>query len=58
MTRVLFMHQNYFPVIQGREVVGVVSKGRLLCTLAHGQGDRLIAELMNPSIAVQPLLAK
>jgi hypothetical protein len=48
MTRVLFVRQNYFPVAQGREVVGVISKSRLLSTLAQGQGDRLIAELMNP----------
>ena len=47
MARVLFAQQSYFPVAQGREVVGVVSKGRLLRAMAQGQGDRLIAELMN-----------
>ena len=47
MTRVLFAQQSYFPVAQGREVVGMISKGRLLCALAQGQGNRLIVELMN-----------
>ncbi len=56
LTRVLFSHQTYFPVAQGREVVGVVSKGRLLCALAHGQGDHLIAELMNDTASARPML--
>ncbi|MGA2259519.1 MAG: hypothetical protein ABSG53_32995, partial [Thermoguttaceae bacterium] len=43
MTRVLFAHQSYFPVAQGREVVGVISKGRLLRAMSRGHGDRLIA---------------
>jgi hypothetical protein len=47
VTRVLFAQQSYFPVAQGREVVGVISKGRLLSSLAHGEGGHLIAELMN-----------
>jgi hypothetical protein len=47
MTRVLFARQSYFPVAQGGEVVGVISKGRLMSALADGQGDCLIAELMN-----------
>jgi hypothetical protein len=54
MARVLFARQSYFPVAQGREVVGVVSKGRLLSALAHGQGDCFIAELMNHSIRTGP----
>ena len=58
MRRVLFAHQNYFPVTQGREIVGVVSKGRMLSALAHGQGDHLIVELMNPANSARPVLAK
>ncbi len=57
LTRVLFAQQTFFPVTQGREVVGVISKGRLLCALAHGQGDRLIAELMNHTASARPLFA-
>jgi Zn-dependent protease len=44
--RALFSPQYYFPVVQGSEVVGVLSKASLLRALARGQGDRLIAELM------------
>jgi hypothetical protein len=55
-SRVLFTQQTYFPVTQGREVVGVISKGRLLSALAHGQGDRLIAELMNETGSSRPML--
>ena len=58
MRRVLFAHQNYFPVTQGREIVGIVSKGRMLSAFAHGQGDRLIVELMNPANSARPVLAK
>ena len=58
MRRVLFAHQNYFPVTQDREIVGVVSKGRMLSALAHGQGDRLIVELMTPANSDQPVFAK
>ncbi len=47
MARLLFAPQSYFPVKQDREVVGVISKGRLLSALAQGQGDCMIAELMN-----------
>ena len=57
MTRVLFAQQNYFPVAQGQEVVGVLFKGRLLSALARGQGDRLLAELMNPTSSPRPVLA-
>jgi len=55
MTRVLFARQSYFPVAQGREVVGVVSKGQLLRAMAQGHGDRLIAELMNPARSARPV---
>ena len=58
MRRVLFAHQNYFPVTRGQEIVGIVSKGRMLSALAHGQGDRLIVELMNPANSARPVLAK
>jgi hypothetical protein len=58
MRRVLFAHQNYFPVTQGREIVGIVSKGRMLSALAHGQGARLIVELMNSANSARPVLAK
>jgi len=57
LTRVLFAQQTYFPVAQGGEVVGVICKGRLLCALSHGQGDRLIAELMNHTASARPMLA-
>ena len=57
MARVLFAHQSYFPVAQGREVVGVVSKGRLLRAMAQGHGDRLIAELMNSASSARPVFA-
>ena len=57
MTRALFAHQDHFPVVQGREVVGVITKCRLLCAIALGQGDRLIAELMNRTGSLQPVLA-
>jgi hypothetical protein len=43
---VLFSPQYYFPVIQGGEVVGVLSKAEILRALANGRGDRLVAELM------------
>jgi hypothetical protein len=33
-------------VVQAGEVVGIVSKATLLSALAHGEGDRLISELM------------
>jgi stage IV sporulation protein FB len=42
----IFSPQYYFPVIQGGEVVGVLSKAALLSALANGRRDRLIAELM------------
>ena len=57
VARVLFSRQGYFPVVQGREVVGVVSKGRLLSALAQGQGDRLMTELMNSTVSARPVLA-
>jgi len=57
MTRVLFADQSYFPVAQGREVVGVVSKGQLLRAMSQGHGDRLIAELMNPARSAWPVCA-
>jgi Zn-dependent protease len=47
VSRLLFQRQNFYPVAQGGEVVGVVSKGQLLWAIANGHGDRLIAELMN-----------
>lgn len=47
--RAVFAPQYYFPVIQGGEVVGVLSKTALLSALANGHGDRLIAELMGPT---------
>jgi Zn-dependent protease len=47
VTRVLFSRQSFFPVAQGGEVIGAVSKGRLLWAIANGRGDRLIAELMD-----------
>jgi Zn-dependent protease len=51
VTRALFARQNFFPVAQGEKVVGVLSKNRLLRAIANGQGDRLIAELMNHTAA-------
>ncbi len=42
----LFSRQCYFPVAQGGEVVGVLSKAALLRAVARGWGDRLIVELM------------
>ena len=41
-----FLRQCYFPVAQGGEVVGVLSKAALLRAVARGWGDRLIVELM------------
>jgi Zn-dependent protease len=49
VANVLFSQQSYFPVIQGGEVVGVLSKVMLLKALANAQGDRLVAELMTES---------
>ncbi len=43
----LFTQQYFFPVVQGNEIVGVLSKARLLSALANGQCDRLVAELMS-----------
>ena len=57
VTRVLFAEQSYFPVVQGREVIGVIFKGRLLRAIARGQGDRLIVELMNHTSSARPVLA-
>jgi hypothetical protein len=42
----LLSPQYYFPVVQGRDVVGVLSKAALASALAGGNGDRLIVELM------------
>jgi len=47
----LFSRQCYFPVAQGGEVVGVLSKAALLRAVAHGWGDRLIVELMAQNAA-------
>jgi Zn-dependent protease len=46
VARAVFAEQYYFPVVQGREVVGVLPKAALLRALANRQGDRLIADLM------------
>jgi stage IV sporulation protein FB len=46
VARALYAKQNYFPVLQGCKVVGVISKSALLSALANQQGDRLIVELM------------
>jgi hypothetical protein len=46
VARALFTSQNYFPVLQDREVVGVISKGVLLRALANSQESRLVAEMM------------
>ena len=43
----LFTQQYFFPVVQGGEIVGVLSKARLLAALANGKSDRLVAELMS-----------
>ena len=53
----LFSQQYFFPVVQGGEVVGVLSKASLLRALAHGQGDRLIAELMVQTREAAPYAA-
>jgi hypothetical protein len=42
----LSSQQYYFPVVQGRAVVGVLSRAALSRALADGRGDHLIAELM------------
>jgi hypothetical protein len=47
----LFSRQCYFPVAQGGEVVGVLSKAALLRAVANGWGDRLIVELMAQTAA-------
>lgn len=47
VSQLLFSHQYFFPVVQGGEIVGVLSKARLLAALANGHGDRLVAELMS-----------
>ena len=46
VTRALFAPQDYFPVVQDGEVVGILSKVTLLSALANGEGQRLITELM------------
>ena len=46
----LFSRQCYFPVAQGGEVVGVLSKAALLRAVANGWGDRLIVELMAETV--------
>jgi hypothetical protein len=53
---VLFSPQNYFPVLQGGKVVGVLSKSRLLRALANKHGDRLVAELMTGNSGPEPSL--
>ena len=58
MARALFAHQSYFPVAQGREVVGVISKGRLLRAMAQGHGDLLIAELMNSASSARQVFVR
>ena len=57
VTPVLFQRQNLYPVAQGGQVVGVVSKGRLLWAIANGHGNRLITELMNQSGGEGPQFA-
>ena len=57
VTDVLFSSQNYFPVTQGGEVVGVLSKSRLLRALANHQGDRLVAELMTCDLGLEACIA-
>ena len=57
VTGVLFSPQNYFPVLQGSEIVGVLSKSRLLRALANEHGDRLVAELMTGDSGPEPSLA-
>ena len=54
---VLFSPQNYFPVLQGGKVVGVLSKSRLLRALANEHGDRLVAELMTGDSGPEPSFA-
>jgi hypothetical protein len=56
----LFSQQYYFPVVQGREVVGVLSKAALSHALADGDGDRLIVELMvhTGEVASRPALTR
>ncbi len=50
----LFSRQCYFPVAQGGEVVGVLSKAALLRAVANDWGDRLIVELMaQPAAAAE-----
>jgi Zn-dependent protease len=46
VTGALFTRQGSFPVVQGDEVVGILSKATLLGALANGGGHRLIAQLM------------
>jgi hypothetical protein len=57
VTPVLFQRQDLYPVAQGGQVVGVVSKGRLLWAIANGHGNRLIAELMNQTGGEGPQFA-
>ncbi len=56
----LLSQQYYFPVVQGRDVVGVLSKAALSSALAGGNGDRLIVELMvqTGDVASRPALTR
>jgi Zn-dependent protease len=56
VARALYSKQNYFPVLQGCQVVGVISKGVLLKALANEQGDRLVVELVSEKNAATPLV--
>ncbi len=56
LTRALFAPQGNFPVVQGGEVVGILSKATLLSALANGKGSRLIGELMMDADRATPRL--
>jgi Zn-dependent protease len=57
VTYALFRQPDYYFVAQGREVVGVLSKARLLWALANGYGNRLIVELADRTDGNGPQLA-
>lgn len=46
-----FTSQQDFPVVRGRELVGMVSAGDVIASMAAGDGGREVASLMQPGVA-------
>ena len=45
--QLLFASRRDFPVLQGRQQVGIVTAGDILSAMANGQGDRRVVDVMH-----------